>query len=325
MNALLVSARAVHFASTMLLFGELVFVLAVASAAWRNAGRAAFDHDQGIVHWLLLIEGWSLAVSIVSGAIWLAVEASNMSGMPLGQAISRDTLSLVLSKTVFGRLWVCRFGLAVAFGALLVALGRTASGKSRLRLALGCAVVAAAYLASLAWAGHAAAGQGPQGLLQLSSDIVHLLAAGGWLGALPGLVFFLGRSQSLDAATQAARRFSTLGVICVGALVLSGLANAWYLVGSVPALVGTEYGRLLLAKVAVFAAMVTLAAVNRLSLTPRLKGQDGRALPLLRRNATAEIAAGIIAVAIVGALGTMPIECIAYQPHPVPESDRTRS
>jgi putative copper resistance protein D len=142
---------------------------------------------------------------------------------------------------------------------------------------------------------------------------------------LPELVFFLGRSQSLDAATQAARRFSTLGVICVGALVLSGLANAWYLVGSVPALVGTEYGRLLLAKVAVFAAMVTLAAVNRLSLTPRLKGQDGRALPLLRRNATAEIAAGIIAVAIVGALGTMPIECIAYQPHPVPESDRTRS
>jgi copper resistance protein D len=304
MNALLVAARAVHFASTMLLFGELVFALAVASQRKRNAGRAAFDHDQGIDHLLLLIEGWSLAVSVASGAIWLAVEASNMSGIPLEQAINRDTLSLVLSKTVFGRLWVWRFGLAVAFGALLVALGRTASGKSRSRLAIGCVVVAATYLASLAWAGHAAAGQGSQGLLQLSSDVVHLLAAGGWLGALPGLVFFLGRSQSLDAAAQAARRFSTLGVVCVGALVLSGLANAWYLVGSVPALVGTEYGRLLLAKLVVFAAMVTLAAGNRLSLTPRLERQDARALPLLRRNATAEIAAGIIVVAIVGTLGT---------------------
>src|SRR6202521_2079777 len=303
MNALLVAARAVHFASAMLLFGELVFALGVARPVWRHAGRAAVDHDQGIYHRLLLTEGWSLAVSIASGAIWLSVEASNMSGIPLEQAINRDTLGLVLGKTVFGRLWVCRFGLAVAFGALLVALGRTASGKSRSRLALGCAVVAAPYLASLAWAGHAAAGQGPQGLLQLSSDIVHLLAAGGWLGALPGLVFLLGRSQSLDAATQAARRFSTLGLVAVGALVLSGLANAWYLVGSVPALVGTEYGRLLLAKVAVFAAMVTLAAVNRLSLTPWLERQDARALPLLRRNATAEIAAGIIVAAIVGALG----------------------
>jgi putative copper export protein/mono/diheme cytochrome c family protein/peroxiredoxin len=304
MNALLVAARAVHFASAMLLFGELVFALTVESAAWRNAGRAAVDHDQDIDRRLLLIEGWSLAVSIASDAIWLAIEASSMSGMPLEQAISRDTLSLVLGQTVFGRLWVWRFGLAVAFGVLLVALGRTDSGRSRSRLALGCLVVAATYLATLAWAGHAAAGQGSQGLLQLSSDIVHLLAAGGWLGALPGLVFFLGRSQSLDAATQAARRFSTLGVACVGALVLSGLANAWYLVGSVPALVGTEYGRLLLAKLAVFAAMLTLAAVNRLSLTPRLERQDARALPFLRRNATAEIAAGIIVVAIVGALGT---------------------
>ena len=304
MNAVLVAARAVHFASAMLLFGELVFALAVASPAWRNAGRTAFDRDQGIYHRLLVIEGWSLAVSIASGAIWLAVEASSMSGMPFEQAINRNTLTLVLSETVFGRLWVWRFGLAVAFGALLVALGRTANGRSSARLALGCVVVAATYLASLAWAGHAAAGQGSQGLLQLSSDIVHLLAAGGWLGALPGLVFFLGRSQSLDAATQAARRFSMLGVVCVGALVLSGLANAWYLVGSVPALVGTEYGRLLLAKLAVFAAMVTLAAVNRLSLTPRLQRQDARALPVLRRNATAEIAAGIVVVAIVGALGT---------------------
>src|ERR1700730_19402078 len=101
MNALLVSSRAVPFASTMLLFGELVFVLTVASAAWRTAGRAAFDHDQGIVHWLLLIEGWSLAVSVVSGAIWLAVEASNMSGMPVRQAITPGTLRPVLSNTAF--------------------------------------------------------------------------------------------------------------------------------------------------------------------------------------------------------------------------------
>ena len=57
-------------------------------------------------------------------------------------------------------------------------------------MAVGAVLVAAAYLASLAWAGHAAAGQA-SGLVQLLSDVVHLLAAGAWLGALPGLVFLL--------------------------------------------------------------------------------------------------------------------------------------
>src|SRR6266567_1088391 len=303
MNALLVAARAIHFASVMLLFGELVFALVVASPVSRKAGPAAIDHDQGIDHRLLLIEGWSLAVSIASGAIWLAAVAYNMSGMPLEQAISRDTLGLVLSKTVFGRLWVWRFGLAVAFGVLLVATWRTS--HNRLRLAFACVAVAALYLGSLAWAGHAAAGAGSQRLLQLPSDVVHLFAAGGWLGALPGLVFFLRRSPSLNAAAQAAGRFSTLGVVCVGALLLSGLVNAWFLVGDVPALFGTNYGRLLLAKLVVFAGVVTLAAINRLSLTPQLGREDARARHSLARNATVEIAGGVVVVTIVGALGTM--------------------
>ena len=131
--------------------------------------------------------------------------------------------------------------------------------------------------------------------LQIVSDVVHLLAAGAWLGALPGLVFLLGGAQPLEATAQMVRRFSTLGVLSVSALVLSGLGNSWYLVGTVPALVGTDYGQVLLMKLALFAAMVALAAVNRLSLTARLKVQDPsnpEALRSLRRNASLEIAAG---------------------------------
>jgi copper resistance protein D len=44
----------------------------------------------------------------------------------------------------------------------------------------------------------------------------------------------------------------------------------FYLVGSIPALVGTDYGRLLAAKVALFFAMVAVAAINRFRLTPGL-------------------------------------------------------
>ena len=51
-----------------------------------------------------------------------------------------------------------------------------------------------------------------------------------------------------------------------------------------PALIGTEYGRLLLAKVALFLTMVTIAAVNLLRMTPRLATGPGIRHPLSRRR-----------------------------------------
>src|SRR4029077_7982351 len=182
--------------------------------AWRGAGLVASDAD--IYRRYSRIGTWSLAASIVSGLIWLAVRAAVMSGAPLSQAISRDNLGLVLGGTVFGRLWILRFGLAVALAALLGAMARSDGDRRKPRIAMGALVVAAGYLAALAWAGHAAAGQGRERDTQLSSDVIHLLAAGAWLGALPGLVWWLGRAQPLDAAARATRRFSTLGAISVG-------------------------------------------------------------------------------------------------------------
>lgn len=303
MNALLVTARAVHFASAMLLFGELVFVFFVARPAWRDASRLVPGDDEGVYHHLLVAAPWSLVASIASGAAWLAAEAASMSGLPIASALQPDTISLVLARTVFGRVWVLRFVLVIAIALLLLAMGRSAKPRPSSRLAIAALVLAGLYLATLAWAGHAAAGQGPERFVQIASDVVHLLAAGAWLGALPGLVFLLGGGGALDATAQATRRFSTVGMLSVGALILSGLVNAWFLVGDVPALIGTAYGQLLLAKLTLVILMVSLAAVNRLHLTPRLQGPDREARRLLRRNAVLETTAGIGVVAIVGALG----------------------
>ena len=135
------------------------------------------------------------------------------------------------------------------------------------------------------------------------AGVVHLLAAGAWLGALPALVFTLGRPRAQDAAAVAARRFSMLGVVSVGTLTVSGLVNGWYQVGGIPSLLGTEYGRLLVAKLALFGAMLVLATINRSIATRPPGGDDGAGLRRLRRNATLEIALGIGVIAIVGALG----------------------
>lgn len=102
MDTLLVAARAAHYASAMLLFGELVFVVAVARPAWRRAQRAGSGDGDDVYRRLLVVARWSVIASIVSGLAWLAAEAAVMSGMPVGQAMNRETLGLVLGNTVFG-------------------------------------------------------------------------------------------------------------------------------------------------------------------------------------------------------------------------------
>ena len=59
------------------------------------------------------------------------------------------------------------------------------------------------------------------------------------------------------------RAFSRLALTLMIVLVGTGLANTWFQVGSVPALVGTSYGWLLLAKVSVLLPVLLLARHNR--------------------------------------------------------------
>jgi putative copper resistance protein D len=93
--------------------------------------------------------------------------------------------------------------------------------------------------------------------------------------------------------------------------LITGLVNAFYLVGSVAALLDTDYGRLLAVKVALFVVMVAIAAINRFRLTPELVPDATLAparqvLRRLRRNAVVEIVLGAVIIAIVAKLGVTP-------------------
>jgi putative copper export protein/mono/diheme cytochrome c family protein len=320
MSALFVAVRAIHYGSAMLLLGELVFAFGVARPVFRPA-RIGDDGDD-FHGQFFAVAWWGLVATIASGVAWFAAEAVVMSGLPIEQAMTRGTLSLILADTAFGHIFALRLGLVVALGAVFMVMRRLNDDAGRSRLAIVGVAVAAAYLGSLAWVGHAVPGDESEGLARIAADVAHLLAAGAWLGALPALVFVLGRARAQTAAARMARRFSTLGLTSVGVLIASGLVNAWYQVGDIPALVGTDYGRLLAAKLALFAAMLGLATVNRGVSTRPVSGEDRDALRLLRRNAMLEIAFGIGVIAIVGALGvTVPA---AHQP-PIWPFDSTLS
>jgi len=238
-----------------------------------------------------------------------------MSGKPLRLVLSQGLLGVVLTGTRFGEDWLLRLAGAALLG-LLLAVQYEGSGWAGAARSWAALAVAAPMLASLAWAGHGAATAGSAGDLHLAGDLLHLVAAGTWLGTLLPFALLLaearhaGDRRAALVMRAASRRYSILAIASVTALLIGGLGNTWFLAGSAPALIGTEYGRLLLGKIALFLAMLVVAAVNLLRLTPRLSGASRSAAAhtaaRLRRNAFVEAALGLGVLAIVGLLGSLP-------------------
>jgi copper resistance protein D len=227
---------------------------------------------------------------------------------------AHDVLWTVLSQTDFGNDWLVRLILACGLAGVSIAF-LSARGTKSAWLKSAAMILAAAFVGSLAWAGHAIGGQGTEGIVHPIADVLHLIAATAWVGALTPLALLLAMTgQDADAlavARTATLRFSTLGIVSVATILITGIVNTWYLSGSVDALTETKYGHLLLIKIALFFVMVGVATFNRLRLTPRLlENPDLTVAQSVRRqlgrNAAVEAAMGAAIIAIVAALGTLP-------------------
>jgi putative copper resistance protein D len=308
--------RAIHFAATVMVAGGLLFACCVAKPAFRTVADVPARAVQLFRARLSALLLASLGLAVVSGAGWWLLLAGRIGDLPLSEAITDGTAWIVLTQTRFGFDWQLRLLLVVLLAANVLLKPRTPSHRRDLFAASG----GIALVVTLAWAGHGGASPGNAGYVHLIADVFHLAAAGAWLGGLVPLVLLLGLRRHADRpgwlmiAWHATRRFSNLGLIAVGTLLASGMINAWFLVGGTVNLVSTEYGRLLELKIALFVAMVCLAAANRLHLMP----QFSRAAEIgtsdlmpemarrLERNALLEVSIGLVIICIVGVLGVTP-------------------
>jgi putative copper export protein/mono/diheme cytochrome c family protein len=309
----LMLARTAHFAAAAMLSGVTFFALFVAEPVWARA----FHGPEGAVTALrgqFVRLGWMmLALNVASGFVWLVVLASRLTGQSLQAAMAGGGVWKVLTETRFGNDWLVRAVLAVLIAISIKRLEPLRGWPSRWEGVIAV-LLSGAFMASLAWAGHGGANAGPAGVFQVVADALHLAAAGAWIGGLLPFAMVMAcalrtRSDAWNlVAADVTRRFSAFGVIVVGVLLLTGLSNTWFLVGSLPRLLGTTYGQLLLLKIALVIAMVAVASVNRLMLMPRLRDAAGATgvLIRLRRNGLIEIALGLVILAVVGTLGTTP-------------------
>jgi putative copper resistance protein D len=288
-------ARFVHFAATALLFGLAAFPLYVLRPPERFAPARA-------VRLMRALRVCTLVVAVGVLAVFLAT-AANMAGDPAA-AFDPATLAGVLQDTGFGRIWAARLGLALVL-AIWAFRRRMIPG----RLFAG---LAGLLLASVALTGHSRMQDGPAGILHIGADALHLLAAGWWIGGLAALLLTVVRSgadQGADepSAAAALSRFSGVGYGAVAILVVSGLIDSWLLVGGLGNWLTTTYGRLLMVKIGLFAAMGALALSNRLRISPALAlGSDADLwLARLRRRVLAEQVLGALVVAAVALLGLL--------------------
>ncbi len=284
----LILARIVHFAATLLAGGTVSFMVLVAEPALAPADWPPLRRRLTVLVWL------ALAVVLASGVCWWLLLAAQIDGTSIAEVCLNGGAWQVATDTRFGWVWGARAVLAVLLGVLVLW-----PAARWLQVAAGAGLVAL-----LGLIGHAGATPGLAGRAHLVVDMVHLLAAAGWLGALPGLWLLLQQtSHAQSAGAAAAKRFSPVGFVCVGALMASGAFDSWRLLAGPRDLVTTGYGLLVLLKIGLFAAMVGIAAVNKYRVTPQLPAPA--AVHSLRCNILAETALGLCVLLSVGVLGTL--------------------
>ncbi len=297
--------RGLAVAGLLAFFGALLFRTALAPpvlVGMEGGAIAVFRRRWRGLAWT----SWLVAVTAALG--WLLLQAAAMAdaGTVSGALAATPT---VLADTRFGLLLLLRV-LLLALAALVLR-----GGDRRLWIAT---VVAAAATALQAGHGHAASMYDGPSLL-LASEVVHLLAAGAWLGGLLPLLLLVA-SAAPDTAARASQRFSPFGTACVLLLTATASFQGYVLIDSLAGLFGTVYGWMALIKLAGFAGLLGLAARNRFRLTPALAtGRAAMSKSRLCRSIAVEAGLGLLVVLAAGLLTSLP-PAMHLQPRwPFPE------
>jgi putative copper resistance protein D len=275
-----VFAKAVTYAATFGAAGAVFFSL--------YCGPLLRDQQRGLIRRLIaILVGAAAAASVLR----ILLLAGSMSGEMAG--MFNSTFANMILGAGEGR----------ASGVRIVGLALILFALSKHPVFRGAAIVGAmAASTSFAWVGHI------HGLVPNTAPslllCLHLLCAAFWLGALPPLLIIATGAHEPQIAAAAAR-FGKLALRVVALLIAAGASLLLILIGSAAQFWASDYGRMMAIKLLVVAALLSLAAWNKLALTPRLLRGDARAMVKFRRSLLAEMSVGALILLTTAAFTTL--------------------
>ncbi|HEU4747078.1 MAG TPA: copper resistance protein CopC [Gemmatimonadaceae bacterium] len=224
----------------------------------------------------------------VGAALLAAHMAAWLYHISPGKGLSETLGSSVLMSTV-GVVELVRVALAV------LALWVMAKGRHRIALMFGLTCLAVS-----GGIGHSAA---VQPAFAIPAKIIHLISASIWLGGLLWLVWTFRRD--LTAFRIEARRVSSFASFALIAVVITGVVQTQLFLGWPWDVFGTNYGRLVLAKIGGLIALALLGGYNRFRLVPDL--DDSRKGARLSRSVVQELVVMTAILLVSGFLANVPI------------------
>ena len=249
------------------------------------------------------------AIVLLIGTLFGAVaQAASAADVPLWGVFGEPLVDL-LSRGRFAALWWARLALVLIAMAMLGWRGvRRWPGQ----VALGATALA---LLTSSFTSHSAALLSGA-YLGVAVDWLHFLGVAAWIGGLLSLAFILPTAVQASQGSgdrvlaRAVARFSTLAIISVVAIVLTGTFQAWLEVGSWDGLIQTAYGLSVTAKIALLVLMLALAGFNLLIARPGLarmaaSGSSAAASSLAQRFRTSvrvEVVLGVVILAVAAIL-----------------------
>ena len=306
-----VAARLLQFTSVLVLFGSSLFYL-----YGFNAGAANVPPRRWA--WPCRVLLIAAIVALLATIMWVMAETALLTD-DAKNAVDPEWLWTIVWGSRIGRVYLLRLALLIIS---LVTLSLVVPRRIRW---ITQAIIGGLLVASFAWSGHGARDQGLTGGIHLGADILHLFAAGVWIGALVPLsilILLSFRRQTREdalATYEGLESFSGIGLAVVAVLVLTGAVNSWFLIGLERwrALFTTPYGLTLVFKLALFGLMLLLAAGNRFFHSPKLGYALGNretgtnpvalkmALRSLRSSVLTETVLALLVLATVALLGTL--------------------
>jgi len=245
------------------------------------------------------------AIVLYAAAVLLRAYNESVAVHGVADALVPDQIVPMLTTTIWGTGWL--FG---AVGAALVAAGWS---LARRRVVLGTPLAltgALGLVLSPALSGHAAASR--HFVISVVLDVVHVTAAGLWIGGLL-MVLFAGipamrsiGSGDRDAAVSAlVNSFHPLALFCAPLVIAAGVATAYLRLNAFSDLWLTPYGSMLFRKVVFVAVVLGLGMYN--STRMRRSLGDASATRRFRVSGAFEL---LFAAVVLGAtvwLVTMPV------------------